>query len=444
MFKEQQLENLNKEEELKMIEKEIEGNRERILDVRHKIHENPELGFHEFETAKLVKEELERLGVEILAEGVGKTGIIARIKGKENGKTIALRADMDALPIQEKTDVPYASKKEGVMHACGHDTQTSALLGAAGALKKLAEESKLDGDVLFIFQPNEERSDPKRKSGAVQMIKALEKMGLRDKIDAFFALHVYSEMERGKILLPKDLLCGSSSSFKLKLEAPGGHVSESWKLPNIEKILAHIEARLDDRFGFKGPQSEQPKIILEPGLHKTDSSAVNILSTTGEASWTLRILLSGMEFKPMRTNIIQELKKIILDEVGPWQEKGAKWTVDYNPGTRPVAFRDPKLVELSEEVTKDIIGEKLEIDRQPILGGEDFSYYPESFSKGMAPKKMIPGAMILVGGANPEKGIPLVGHHKPNFKIDEEAIIDMAKIYAEFSRRYLEKNYKEK
>lgn len=436
-----QFENLNKPKEMEMMEKNIEGNRERILDIRHRIHENPELGFHEFETAKLVKEELERLGAEILAEGVGKTGIIARVKGGEGRKTIALRADMDALPIQEKTDLPYASKKEGVMHACGHDTQTSALLGAAGALKKLAEESKLDGDVLFVFQPNEERSDPKRKSGAVQMIRALEKMGLRDKIDAFFALHVYSEMERGKILLPKDLLCGSSSSFKLKLEAPGGHASESWKLPNIEKLLAHVEARLDEKFGFKGPQSEQPKIILEPGLHQTDSSAVNILSTAGEASWTLRILLPGMEFKPTRTNIIQELKKIILDEVGPWQEKGARWSVDYNPGTRPVAFRDPKLVELSEEVTKDILGKKLEIDRQPILGGEDFSYYPEPFSKGMVPKKEIPGVMILVGGANPEKGIPIVGHHRKDFKIDEDVILDMSKIYAELARRYLEQNY---
>jgi amidohydrolase len=324
------------------------------------------------------------------------------------------------------------------MHACGHDTQTSALLGAAGALKKLAEDNELEGDIILLFQPNEERTDPKRKSGAVQMIKALEKMGLRDKINAFFALHVYSEMERGKILLPKDMLCGSSSSFKLKLEAPGGHASESWKLPNIEKLLAHIETRLDEKFGFKGPQTEQPKIILEPGLHKTDSQAVNILSEKGEVSWTLRILLPGIEFKPTRTNIIQELKKIILDEVGPWQEKGAKWSVDYNPGTRPVAFRDPKLVELSEEVAKDILGEKMEIDRKPILGGEDFSYYPEPFSKGMTPKKTIPGVMILVGGANPEKGIPLVGHHQPNFKIDEESIIDMAKIYAEFSRRYLE------
>lgn len=435
-----QFENLNKPKEMEMIEKNIEENRERILAIRHQIHENPELGFHEFETAKLIKEELERLGVEILAEGVGKTGVIARIKGRKGGKMIALRADMDALPIQEKTDLPYASKKEGVMHACGHDTQTSALLGAAGTLKKLAEENKLDGDVLLVFQPNEERSDPKRKSGAVQMIKALEKMGLRDKINAFFALHVYSEMERGKILLPKDMLCGSSSSFKLKLEAPGGHASESWKLPNIEKILAHIEARLDDKFGFKGPQSEQPRIILEPGLHKTDSQAVNILAEKGETSWTLRILLPGLEFKPTRTNIIQELKKIITDEAEPWQEKGAKWTVDYNPGTRPVAFRDPKLVELSEDVTKNILGKDLKIDRQPILGGEDFSYYPEPFSKGMSPKKTIPGAMILVGGANPEKGIPLVGHHKPNFKIDEEAVIDMAKIYAEFSRRYLEEN----
>jgi len=440
MFKEQQLKNINKKEEFFVIEKNIEGNRERILDLRHKIHKNPELGFHEFKTAKLIKNELERLGVEILAEGVGKTGIIGQIKGNENGKTIALRADIDALPIQEKTNLPYASKNKGIMHACGHDTHTAALLGAAGALKNMAKQNKLNGNVLFIFQPNEERSDPKRKSGAVQMIKALEKTGLRDKINAFFMLHVCSEMERGKILLPKDMLCGSSSSFTLKLEAPGGHASESWKLPNIEKILSRIETKLDDRFGFKGPQEEQPKIILEPGLHKTDSQAVNTLSERGEVSWTLRILLPGMEFKPTRTKIIQEFKKIILNEVEPWQKKGAKWSVDYNPGTRPVAFRDPKLVELGEEVAKDVLGNDLEISRQPILGGEDFSYYPEPFvGKSMAPKKEIPGLAIMVGGANPKKGIPFVGHHQPNFRIDEESIIDMAKIYAEFSRQYLEK-----
>lgn len=437
MFKEQQLENINKKEELKMIERNIEENRERILDIRHKIHENPELGFHEFETAKLIKEELERLGVDILAEGVGKTGIIAQIKGKEGGKTIALRADIDALPFQEQTDLPYASKKEGVMHACGHDTQTSALLGATGALKKLTEEGKLDGDIVLLFQPNEERSDPKRKSGAVQMVKALEKMGLRKEIDAFLALHVYGEMEIGKIKMPEDILLGSSSSFKLKLKAPGGHASEIWRLPNIDLLLSEIKAELAHKFGGLTPKTEQPDIVLSSELHKTDSKAVNVLATEGETSWTLRILPRGMEFKPARRGVIEELKRIIFDVVDKeWKEKGVKWEVEYNPGTRPVAFRDKELVKLGEETVKDILGKDSEIDRQPILGGEDFCYYLEPLRN-----KTINGIMMMVGGANPEKGISIVGHHNPNFKIDEEAIIDMAKIYAEFSRRYLKQEF---
>lgn len=423
---------------LEMVKEVVEKNKEKTKEIRHQIHQNPELGFQEFETAKLVKARLQELGIEIVGEGIGQTGIIARIKGKEGGRTVALRADMDALPIQEKTDLPYASKKEKIMHACGHDVHTSSLLGAAEALKSLADQGELEGDVLLIFQPNEERTDINRRSGAVQMIKFMEEKGLRKNLDAIFGLHVLADMERGTVKLPQDIVLSGSSSFKLKLEAPGGHVSEAFKLPNIEKLLAKIETRMDQKFGSDLPKEERPKVILEPGLHKTDSEAVNILSTKGEVSWTLRILLPGAEFKAKRREVVQELQNTILEVAGPYEVKGAKWDVDYNPGTRPVRMRDLKLVELGRQVAKDVLP-NYKLDEEAILGGEDCSYYFEPF-KG----KTIDGVFMMVGGANSEKGIKPVGHHRSDFKIDEDVIPDMSIIYAEMARRYLAENYERK
>ena len=224
------------------------------------LHRHPEIGGQEVETAARIKTELERLGIEIVQEKIGNpafgfkgTGIIARIRGKEDGPTVALRADIDALPITESKDHKVRSENEGVSHACGHDAHIAGLLGATELLKEYAERGELPGDVILLFQPSEE-SAVQKESGAVQMVQALERLGLRDEIKAFFGQHVFRSSERGKINVKEGVLNASSGDFKIMLSGAGGHIMNAYEQPNLNSIFSEVTMRLEEYFR---PQSQE-------------------------------------------------------------------------------------------------------------------------------------------------------------------------------------------
>lgn len=404
----------------------------RIINLRNELHENPELGGEEIETTKRIRRELEKLGAEIMGEivpvikdgrEIGKTGLIAKIKGSKEGPTIALRADIDALPIQEDRDNPHCSRKEGIMHACGHDVHTAALIGAAEILSSLAREGKLEGNVVLIFQPSEERTVDKQ-SGAVKVIRFLERKGLRKEIDAIFGLHVAAGLERGTIRLKEGPQNASSGDFEVVMKAPGGHIMESYKLPNINSLLAKIIARLNKEFEPQRPE-EKPRDILvsSASTHFVGKVGYNILAREGGAQWVLRILHA--DYKEKRKEILEKIKEAVSKETEPWLKSGLEVEFKFNPGYRPLIHRHPEILKIARKSAQDVIGSSFKLNEQASLGGEDFSFYLEEF-RG----KEIPGAFLMVGGANPEKGIPFSSHHHPKFKIDEEVIPEMAAIYA--------------
>jgi len=423
-------------------------------------HENPELGGEEFETAKKVVNYLESLGIEIVGKGIGSSGtkgkgasIVARIKSGEDGPTIALRADMDALPMEESENNELRSKKEGVMHGCGHDVHTAGLMGAAKIIKEMADQGKLKGNALFFFQSSEEKAHQK-ESGAVQIIKFLEKNGLRKDIDAFLGLHVFSQLERGQVQLKEGTQLASSGEIEIILKAPGGHILNVYETPSLQRIFSKLTLRLEEIFkpmyekeealvGSARPEYDvaRKKKMLEEikkmaesnknfDLSKVDwekiKAGYNVLPTDGEATWVVRV--TSPNYKKVSKNIVKEMEMVVKEVIS--EEKDAEKVnveIKKRPGYRPVVHRNPELVKVASESADEVI-ENYEQVEKILMGGEDFSFYLEKFRD-----KEIPGVFALVGGANPDKGYPKCPHHNPKFKIDPDAIKDLAAIYSNFT-----------
>lgn len=418
-------------------------NFEEIQNVYNTIHENPEVGGEEFETAKLVKDFLQNLGVEIVGENIGGTGIVAKIYGSE-GPTIALRADMDALLQQENEENFPKSKNNGVMHACGHDAHTAGLLGAAKMLKKLADEKKLNGSVVLLFQPNEDKAVTS-KSGAVEMVKFLEKSGLRDEIKAFFGQHVSSQLERGQILLADDIQMAGSGFFDLKVKTKGGHGMEAKVLPDIDLILSDIKVKVSQAMEKYWEQDSALVESMGPKISKL--VADNTLLSEGGRTWVLRT--KSHEYKNISKEAYAEIRKIIVESINKHTEAvknraeskglptdGENMTVeikmDIRPNYRPVFHRDQNLVKLADQSAGQSLDNYQRINRG-IMASEDFSFYLEKFRD-----KQIDGVFVLVGAANSENGYGKTAHHSSGFKFDPGVLSDISTLHAMFVLNGLE------
>jgi amidohydrolase len=431
------------EELLDSVKMQARENFEEIQGVYNTIHENPEVGGEEFETAKLIKDFLQNLGVEIVGENIGGTGIVARISGNA-GPTIALRADMDALLQQENEANFPKSKKEGVMHACGHDANTAALLGAAKILKNLADTQKLDGNVILLFQPNEDKA-VKNKSGAVEMVRFLEKSGLRQEIKAFFGQHVFSPLERGQILLADDMQMAGSGFFDLKVRAKGGHGSEAKILPDLDFILSDIKIKVSQ--AMEKYWEEDSAVVESMGPKISKPVADNTLLSEGGRTWILRI--KSPEFKNISEEAYAEIRRIITESIndhvaavkGRAELKGLptdgeNMTVEVEmkirPNYRPVFHRDENLVKLADQSAGQSL-DKYQRINQGIMGSEDFSFYLESFRD-----RQIDGVFVLVGAANSAAGYEKAAHHSPDFRFDPAALSDMSTLHTMFTLNCLE------
>lgn len=373
-----------------------------LIDLRRSIHQHPELGFRETETARLVAQTLTSLGIKVDTE-VGKTGVVGHLG--EQGPTVAIRADMDALPIQEKNDSPYVSQVPGVMHACGHDAHTAMALGAA----MLLSGAELRGQVRFLFQPSEEASDEEGKSGAVRMVDD----GAMEDVDAILALHVEPRLETGQMKVAGGPICAASDSFKATIVGTGCHGA----YPHLGIDPIFISAQVIS--GIQG--------IVSRHLDPTKPAVVTVGSIHGGS--TSNVIPSEVHLRGTIRSLDEELRRKMWVELRAAFEVsralGGDFKLEIDEGY-PVLANDEEMAELIRQVATDLLGiDNVHIE-EPEMGAEDFSILVSE----------APGASFSlgVGYKESEKTLRL---HSPDFDIDEKALPVGAAILAETARRYL-------
>ncbi|MDX1687797.1 MAG: amidohydrolase [Candidatus Promineifilaceae bacterium] len=379
--------------------------------LRREIHRHPELGFQEFRTAGLVAETLQEIGGIDVQTEVGRTGVVGRL-GTGEGPTIAIRADMDALPIQEKNDVAYASQNDGVMHACGHDAHTAILLGAAHLLKQSLQEEEWQGNVRFLFQPSEERFDENGISGATAMIED----GALEGVDAVIALHLWSTRPAGQCMFYDEYSLASVDAFNAWVRGSGGHGAYPHQGQDPLFMLGPI---LNALYAIPSRRVNplQANVVSLGAIH--GGSAENVIPKEVKLSGTIRSLDSDV-----REQLWEEVERALkLSET-----LGGSYEFQLNKGY-PCMYNDPGVNERLREAARAVNGPEMIFEEPFGMGAEDFAYMTQE----------APGAMFMLG-ASLEDGVDR-GHHTEVFDIDESALPIGAAILAETARRFVtEKN----
>lgn len=378
-----------------------------IADRRH-LHEHPELGFEETETAKFVVERLQALGVEDIRSGIAVTGVTGLIHGTKEGegKVVLLRADMDALPIVEENDVDYVSQNKGTMHACGHDAHTSMLLGTARIL--MDNRDKFSGTVKLLFQPSEEQGT----GGALPMI---EQGVLEDPhVDAVFGQHVSSGDPTGQVLVNGGPSGAAADSFKITVQGKGGHGASPHETVDPIIIATNIISALQTIVG-RGVDPMEQTVVSVCNIHS--GFADNVIPDTCEIGGTVRT------FNPDLRDFAQDRLTTIATSIA--KSFGGEAKVDYHRGY-PATINDDAMAELVRVAAVEAIGEEGVKQGEPGMGAEDFSYFLENR----------PGAFWYVGTRNEEKGI-VWPHHHPRFDVDEEGMNYGVKTMVNVALKYL-------
>jgi carboxypeptidase Ss1 len=362
-----------------------------IIAIRREIHANPELSYKEFETAKLVASKLKSLGIKVRT-GVGGTGVVGLLDGGNKGKVVALRADMDALPVEENVDLPFRSKNKGVMHACGHDSHVAMLLGTAMILAK--HKGDLKGIVKFLFQPAEENGG---RGGALPMIED----GAMDnpKVDYVFGLHIAGDIPSNTFGLRGGPLMAAPDSFKLKIIGKGGHGSQPHKTIDPIFVSAQVINALQ---GVTSRMIDQTKpfVISVCSIHSGTTD--NVIPDDAFLQGTIRTLNEKIRSQAKRyvSNVVKNVCRAFY----------AKFELEFMKDAYPVTYNDKKVAKRVFQILRKIRGTKtIEID--PILGGEDFSRF----------LLKAPGVFYFLGTVNPKKGC-VAPNHSSKFKIDEDVL----------------------
>jgi len=358
-----------------------------IVEIRRAIHSNPELAFEEFETAALVCRKLESYNISF-EKNIAKTGVVGILRGKNpDKKCVALRADMDALPILEKNDVPFKSKNEGKMHACGHDMHTANLLGVAKILSEIRDE--LEGTVKFIFQPSEE----KVPSGAPAMIEAgvLE----NPKPEMLLGIHVSPEIEVGKIGFRNGVFMASSDEIYITVIGKGGHAARPQDLTNPLYVAAKILTAFENVTDISKP------LVLSFGKLEA-KGATNIVPDKVEMEGTLRCFDEVLR-NNMQQFVIETAQKIA-------KENNCIAEVNILKGY-PVLKNNESLTEQAKKFSIEYMEHKNVLDLPIRMGSEDFAFYTHH----------VPSCFYRIGVGNIEQGITS-GLHTATFNIDEKAL----------------------
>ncbi len=379
---------------------------EKVVHIRHDLHMHPELSGHEEHTKYLVKGILEASGYEI-KESDRHYGLVADLRVDENAKTVAIRADMDALPIEEQTQKPYASREKGIMHACGHDSHTAIALGTAIAMAQHKEA--LPGNVRFIFQPSEES----KEGGSVEMIEE----GALEGVDGIFGLHAYPYLRTRQIGYKYGVMMASADIFTIEIFGKSAHgarphegVDAILVTAMIVNSLNHIVSRKIDPL--------HPAVISLGTIE--GGKASNIICDHVVLKGTVRTIN-----EEVRSNI-PEMMKSSID--GICKSMGATYNFDYEFG-QPELINDDAMVDIVVGEAKEIIGEENCIDlKDPVMGGEDFSEY----------LKIVPGAFFRLGTCNEAKET-CISQHNSRFDVDDDALQYGMKIMGASALAFLSK-----
>ncbi len=375
-----------------------------IIEWRRHIHMYPELGYQEYNTAKFIAENLRKWGYEVQT-GVAKTGVVGLLRGKQNSRTIALRADMDALPIEELNEKPYKSRIKGVMHACGHDAHVAMLLGAAKILANIRDE--LRGNVKLIFQPAEEGGN-----GALKMIE--EGVLENPRVNLIYGIHVWSSLPSGIVAIKDGPLLAAVGEFKVVVKGRGGH--GAYPHLTIDPIV--ISANIIQSMQTIVSRNIDPieSAVVSVGYIKA-GKAFNIIPEQAEFGGTYRYLTEDTG-----VTIRRRLKELVQ---GICKSYNAQCNISIEDKSPPL-INNPEAVRFARKVLSEMLGEQRIIEAKPSMGGEDFAFYT----------RKIPGAFIILGTGNSEKGTDKP-HHSPYFDVDEDVLYIGTAIHVALAYRYL-------
>jgi amidohydrolase len=376
-----------------------QANREYVTDMRRYFHMHPESSLQEFETCKRIQKELSEMGVPFKV--VNDIGVIAEIEGAKPGKTVALRGDIDALEITEKTGVPYASTVPGKMHACGHDAHAAMLLGAAKVLWAMKDE--FEGTVRLIFQPAEELI-----AGAKIMIEA----GCLEGVDSIFGIHVASAYKVGQVDCTPGPRMASADMMTVTVNGVSGHGARPDQCIDAVVITAAIAMNLQTIVSRE--YSPLDPTVVTIGQMQAGTRA-NIIANKGTLELSIR------SFSPeIRAGLIESIKRVATGTA-----QALRGTVEFKltQGTPPTINHEGP-TEIARAAAKEIYGEDCLVEREKQTGSEDFAYYSER----------IPGAMAFIGSAVPG---PYVPHHNELFDIDEKALPGGTALYVTYALKAL-------
>ena len=373
-----------------------------IIEKRRYFHMNPEPSFNEYDTSKVVQEELTKIGIPF--EIFAKTGIIATIKGKSSGKTVLLRADMDALEVCEKNNVSYKSQKEGLMHACGHDGHIAMLLGAAHVLNEIKND--ISGEIKLFFQPAEEVA-----KGAKAVI---EESRITDFIDAAFAIHLWQGIPVGKISLESGARMAAADMFSIKVKGKSGHGSMPHETVDAVVVASAIVMNLQHLVS----RNTNPLDTLVVTVGKlTAGTRYNIIAGDALLEGTIRSFSDEVWKK-----VPEQLERVVKNTVATYC---AEAEIDLFRATPPLV-NNQDISDILKISAEKLYGEEVVIKYEKTPGGEDFAYFTQA----------VPGALAFVGIRNDEKGINSP-HHNETFDMDEEALEMGTNLYVQFAVDFL-------
>ncbi len=400
------------------LEKEYEAVADKVIEWRRDIHQNPELSNREFKTADKIANHLKSLGI-IVKTNVAHTGVVGILKGKQKGKVVALRADIDALPVTERNDLPFKStvtaeflgEKVGVMHACGHDAHTAILMGVAEVLSQ--KRDKLRGTVKFIFQPAEEGPPPGEEGGAALMIK--EGVLENPKVDVIFGLHIRSQIPAGVIRYKSGGAMAAAQSFTIKVKGKQTHGSQPWS--GVDPIL--ISAKIID--GLQTIISREVELTKEAAIitvGKIKSGIrFNIIPESAEMIGTIRTLDYAMKEK-----VNKRMHEMVPNIAKAY---GGEAIIEIKDAT-DITYNDPDLVRQMLPTLERVAGGENVQSQKAVTIAEDFSYF----------QREVPGFFFFLGGMTPGN-VGSFPHHTPDFLIDESGLLLGVKTLAEMSMDYL-------
>ena len=392
---------------------------EKVVQWRHEIHQNPELSNREFKTAEKVAAHLRSLGMKVKT-GVAYTGVVGILKGKKPGKVLALRADMDALPVTERNNLPFKSnirakyngKETGVMHACGHDTHVAILMGTA---EYLAQNNDFAGTVKFIFQPAEEGAPQGEEGGADVMIE--EGVLENPKVDAIFGLHINSGTHIGKVRYRPRGIMASSQRFVIDVKGKQAHGSAPWMSVDPVVIAAQIVNGLQTIVSRNSELTKEAAVISVGSIHA--GIRFNIIPETAQMIGTIRTLDPDMK------EVIRERMKILVPKIA--QAFGGEAIVDIQDGA-PITYNDPALTAQMVPTLNSVLGKENVELVNAVTGAEDFSYF----------QQQIPGFYFFLGGTPLDmKESDAPSHHTPDFIIDDGALIHGVRVMTALTKDYL-------